>query len=71
MLALPITPIAHARKEDKMNNNIDKEILEEFREQKAWWEQHLNKLKMDTEEAIAELAKVNRLIEVFKEKIQQ
>lgn len=69
MQVLHIIQTVSVRKENKMNDNIDNEILEEFREQKTWWEQHLKKLKMDTEEAITELRKVNRLIEMFEEKI--
>jgi hypothetical protein len=52
-----------------MKDNIDNEILQELREQKIWWEQHLKKLKKAVEETTIELAKVNRLIGVFEERI--
>jgi len=52
-----------------MNDNIDKEILQELRAQKTWWEQRLKKLKKDIEETTSELIKVNRLIEAFEERM--
>jgi hypothetical protein len=51
-----------------MSNNIDDQILNELRAQKIWWEQHLEKLENDIEQTNNELAKVNRLIEVYEER---
>ena len=51
-----------------MSNNIDDQILNELRAQKIWWEQHLEKLEKDVEQTNNELAKVNRLIEVYEER---
>ena len=56
------------RKEATMSNNIDDQILNELRAQKIWWEQHLEKLEKDIEQTNNELAKVNRLIEVYEER---
>ena len=52
-----------------MSDNIDDEILQELREQKIWWKRRLEKLKKDVEQTTIELAKVNRLIRVYEERM--
>ena len=49
---------------------LDKEILDELIDQKAWWEKCIKETTEKLENFKKEAAKTNRLIEVFQKRIK-
>ena len=50
---------------------MDEYILNELRDQKTWWENEIDKLQKKLKDYGIELAKVNRLIEVFESRTKK
>ena len=51
--------------------SLDKQILKELRDQQQWWEQEIRNAKKKLSDASEQLAKVNRLINVFEHRIDK
>lgn len=49
----------------------DKEILEELRDQRTWWEKHLEEAEKKASEYKTQISKVNRLIFLLEIKIRE
>ena len=51
--------------------SLDKQILKELHDQQQWWEQEIRNAKKKLSDASEQLAKVNRLINVFEHRIDK
>ena len=50
-------------------NMSDKEILEELRDQRQWWETRLEKVEAEAKDYKTQIAKTTRLIVLLEEKV--
>lgn len=72
-MVLLTTLIANVRKEEKMTKQetSDKEILDELRDQRSWWESQLEKAEAKVRDYKAQVAKVTRLISLLECKTKE
>lgn len=51
--------------------SLDKQILQELCDQQKWWQKEIRNAKKKLSDASEQLAKVNRLIDVFEHRIDK